>query len=368
MKTLGPSSGHRHRIGVIAGFLACVLLLAGCSGPSVERGQVAEDGTITLRFAHQFSTRHEITQKALEVWMKEVEERTDGKVKFEYFPAGQLIEANDVFPAIRSGVIDVGFFVPANAAGAELPLSDVTAVPGIGAEDSLNAMQEAYWELLTGILGESDYLPKNVRPLMGILAGKYQLIVADGPVRSLEDWRGLTVRSAGGASDFVVSNLAAAPVHLSSGEVYEALQRGTIDAGMNTLESIPAARYEEVIDAASLNAPFGAGPTVLAIRDEVWQNLPADVQQAMEEARVAALESLDYHYATNNAAALSELSSEIEFYEFTDEELVAMQPAMSEAQQQWVAQREGPGKPAREVLDAWVAALERLKDDSSAAG
>ncbi|MBV6759094.1 TRAP transporter substrate-binding protein DctP [Rhodococcus opacus] len=351
-------------IGLIAGLLACALTLTGCSSSSVERGQVGEDGTITLRFAHQFSTRHAITKNALEVWMKEVEDRTDGRVKFEYFPAGQLIEANDVFPAIRSGVIDVGFFVPANAAGAELPLSDVTAVPGFGAEDSLGAMQDAYWELLTGILGEKDYLPKKVRPLMGILAGKYQVIAADEPVRTLDDWRGLTVRSAGGASDFVLSNLAAASVHLASGEVYEALQRGTIDGGMNTLESIPAAGYEEVANSASTNAPFGAGPTVLSIRDEVWQNLPADVQQAMEEARVVALETLDAYYANENAADLEKLSSEMEFYELTDEELAAMGPAMKNAQDQWVAQRERPDKPAREVLDAWIAALGRLHAQS----
>ncbi|NGP06610.1 hypothetical protein G6038_14180 [Rhodococcus sp. 14C212] len=344
--------------GLLAAVLTSALLLSGCSS-AVQRGEVADDGTITLRFAHQFSTRHAITKNALEVWMDEVETRTAGRVKFEYFPAGQLIEANDVFSAIRSGVIDLGYFVPANAAGAELPLSDVPAVPGFGAEDSLESMQGAYWELLSGILGEKDYLPKNVRPVMGILAGKYQLLGAGESVRTREDWRGLTVRSAGGASDFVVKNLGAAPVHMSSGEVYEAMQRGTIDAGINTLESMPAAALDEVTRSASTNAPFGAGPTVLAIREEAWQNLPEDIRTAMAEAREVALATLAAFYADENTKNLESMSSDVEFYQLTSQELADLGPAMKQSQEEWVAQRERPGKPAREVLEAWADALER---------
>lgn len=351
-------------VGLFAALLTGVLLLAGCSS-AVQRGQVSDDGTITLRFAHQFSTRHAITKNALEVWMDEVETRTSGRVKFEYYPGGQFIEANDVFSAIRSGVIDLGYFVPANAAGAELPLSDVTAVPGFGAEDSLESMQGAYWELLSGILGENDYLPNNVRPVMGILAGKYQLLGTGEPVRTEEDWRGLTVRSAGGASDLVVKNLGAAPVHMSSGEVYEAMQRGTIDAGINTLESIPAAALDEVTRSASTNAPFGAGPTVLAIREETWQNLPEDVRIAMAEAQKVALATLTAFYADENAKNLEAMSSDINFYEFTPQELADLEPAMTEAQEEWVAQRERPGKPAREVLDAWAHALDERRQTAA---
>ncbi|WP_179300791.1 TRAP transporter substrate-binding protein [Rhodococcus sp. ACPA4] len=354
------SRTHRRGVGALAVLLTSLLLLTGCSFQSRQVANDA-DGTITIRFAHQFSSRHVITKNALEVWMTEVEKRTNGKVKFEYFPAGQFIEANDIFPAIRSGVIDVGYFVPANAAGAELPLSDVAAVPGFGADDTLEAMEDAYWELLSGILGEKDYLPKDVRPVMGILAGKYQVLSAGEPLRNPEDWKGLSVRSAGGVSDFAITNMGASSVHMNSGEVYEALQRGTIDAGINTLEAMPSYALNEVARSASTNAPFGAGPTVLVIREELWKELPADVQQAMNEARDVATANLTAVYAKENAAALEKLSSEVDFYELTPEELAQMEPRMLEAQRQWVAQRERPGKPAQEVLDAWQQALERSR-------
>lgn len=349
------SRKRRARLSVLIG-VALLLTSSACGLPKTDD---SPPGTVTLRFAHRFSTKHVIAKHALEVWMAEVEKRSNGRVKFEYYPGGQFVEANDVFPALRSGVIDASFFVPANAAGAELPLSDVAAVPGFGAHESLTTMQKAYWSLLSGVVGERDYLPQGVRPVMGILAGKYQVVARDSPMRSAAEWQGSAVRSAGGVSDYELSNLGASPVHMESGDVYEAMQRGTIDAGINTPEAMSSYSLNEVADSASTNAPFGAGPAVLALREDVWRQLPGDVRSAMNEARDVATASLQQAYATEIAATMEKFSSDVDFYEFPEQELARMQPAMRKAQQQWVEQREKPGKPAREVLTAWSQALQR---------
>lgn len=340
---------------------ASTFAFVACSTGS-NTGLRMQDGKIVLRFAHYLSTTHIIASSGLNVWMSEVEERTNGKVRFDYFPGGQLVDAVDTVSAVRTGAVDISFITVANSASAELPLTDVPGVPGIEtASMSKEKIWDAYWELLNGLLLEEDFKPQNLRPLMGILPGGYQ-VLSQEPLRNVDDWSGLTVRSAGGATDFTLEALGATPVHLSATDVYEALQRKTIDATINTLEGIPPYDFNEVVHSASTNAPFGAGGQVVMMNNSVWDKLPADVQQAMMEARVVASQSLVTAYEEKYGPELAELAEEMNFYELSPEELAQMQPEMLNAQRDWVAQREDFGKPGREALDAWIQALDERRE------
>jgi TRAP-type transport system periplasmic protein len=340
---------------------AGVLAAAGCGSTTRVGALRMHDGQIVLRFAHYLSTTHIVAANALNVWIDEVEKRSNGKVRIDYYPGGQLVDAVDTVSAVRTGAVDISFITVANSASAELPLSDVTAVPGIEtASLPKEAQWEAYWKILNGILLDADFRPQGLRPLMGILPGNYQ-VLSEAPIRNVDEWRGLTVRSAGGASDFTLHGLGAIPVHLSATDVYEALQRKTIEATINTLEGIPSYDFDEVAHAASTNAPFGGGAQVVMINDAVWQALPADVQEAMMQARVIASKSLAKAYDEKYGPLLKKIAEKMDFYELSPEELARMQPAMLNAQREWVSQRERFGKPGQAALDAWVDALDEQR-------
>lgn len=360
--TVGSGKDTRHDRNVtIAGSLASLLLLASCGTSGGDSDSATGGGeAVSLRFAHYLPTTHTISESAFDPWMEAVESKTD-EVAFEYYPAGQLVDANEIFPALKSGAIDVGFFVPANAAAAELPLADVAAVPGFPGE-SRSSLETAYNELLEGILYEEDFKAHNVRPLAGVIAGQYQLLSVDGPVRTEADWKGMTVRSAGGASDFLLDSLGGASVHMSAAEQFEAYQRGTVDAGINTLESITSYDFQDVISAATTNGPFGGGPAILVISDAAWEKLSPEAQEVLTSSVDEALQSLNEAYAAELDEVLGGVSSDVEFYELTDGELAALEPAIQATQDAWVAQREDEGKPGEEVLDAWAEALEKDND------
>jgi TRAP-type transport system periplasmic protein len=338
--------------------IAALMALTACGSNSVS-----DDGTITLRLAHYMPTTHQIATDGIEVWMEEVTKRTQGKVEFDYYPAGQLISAEEMFSAVRSGAVDIGAFVPANAAAADLPLSEVPTVPGFRAS-SAQVVQAAYWNLLKGPLGDGEWKEAGVRPLMGVVTGLYQFVMTDSPRRTLGDWRGRTVRSPGGVVDFLIQGLDAASVTIPGPEEYEALQRGTVDSAINTVESIPVYDFNEVLGAATLNAPIGASLVVMGINQNTWDSLPQDVQAAMQQASEIAQTAVAKRLARQRIDAVEETKGDLDYYELNSSTLDELQPILENVQRSWTGQRSDGG---REILDDWVAALAKAEVEAKAA-
>lgn len=323
---------------------------------------VDDDGTITLRLAHYMPTSHYLVENGIDVWMDEVTERTDGKVEFDYYPAGQLVSAEEMLSSIQSGVVHIGAFVPASVS-ADLPLTDVLTVPGY---DSTNYDQvyDAYWDLLSTTLYDNEWQDAGLRPTMSMITGAYQVLINGNPRHNARDWSGNTIRSVGGAMDFVVDEMDSAVVNIPGPEEYEGLQRGTMDSAANTLESVLPYRFDEVIRSATTNMQLGASLTVMATNEEAYDELPPEVRQAMDEATQVAMASAQRATEEQREKTIEATRDHVDFYDLTPEELAALDPALVRAQERWVAQRESNGDPGREVLDAWHAALDRAATTS----
>lgn len=347
------------RVRAVVAFISVLLLTAAC-GSAVK---AADDGTITLRLAHYMPNSHYLVKNGIEVWMKEVEERTDGQVKFDYYPAGQLVSAEEMLSSIQSGVVQIGAFVPASTASAELPLTDVLTVPGFPAS-STAVLYDAYWDVLKNTLYEEEWKQAGLRPIQSMPTGRYQFIIDGAPRRGLDDWSGHTIRSVGGVVDFVVQELGSASVNIPGPEEYEALQRGTIDSAVNTLESIVPYKFNEVIQSATTNMPIGASLTVVAINQEVFDQLPANVQRAMDEAGEVAMKSAAAATTAQLENGIEKTKDDVDYYEVTDQELSELQPALVRAQERWIAQREKNGDAGQLVVDAWSAALRKAESQA----
>lgn len=340
-----------------------VLVLATACGSGVN---VDSDGSITLRIAHYMPNSHYLVKNGIEVWMKEVEERTDGQVKFDYYPAGQLVSAEEMLSSVQSGVVHIGAFVPASSASAELPLTDVLTVPGFPAS-STAVVDDAYWDVLRNELYEDEWKEAGIRPVMSMVPGRYQFIINGAPRHELQDWSGHTIRSVGGVVDFVVGELGSASVNIPGPEEYEALQRGTIDSAVNTLESIVPYRFNEVIQSATTNVPIGASLVVMAANQEAFDQLPAHVQQAMEEASEVAMQSARVASTAQLTTGMERTRDDVDYYELTEQELAELQPALTRARDRWIAQREKNGDPGQRVVDAWQQALQRAEANAGTA-
>ncbi len=101
---------------------------------------------ITLRVADHYPAGSPAAAMTAKFFMDEVTKQTNGRVKFEYFPAEQLGKAKHMLALTLSGVTDIGFAAPAYVSD-KLPLGAVAELPGTFAEPCEGTM--APYQILT---------------------------------------------------------------------------------------------------------------------------------------------------------------------------------------------------------------------------
>src|SRR5512133_202814 len=88
---------------------------------------LAQDKFVTLRFSSFFTPSHELA-KITDQWCKEVEKRTNGRVKARHYPGGTMNSAPVMYDSVVQGVIDVGNHVLGYTMG-KFPLAEVLDYP-----------------------------------------------------------------------------------------------------------------------------------------------------------------------------------------------------------------------------------------------
>jgi tripartite ATP-independent transporter DctP family solute receptor len=247
---------------------------------------LAEAGT-TLRFGHT-DPPDGLRHRAVLMFADKVKEYTQGRYSVDVHHSGTLGSDPKLLEQVKLGAIDfavTGIAIYAN----QLPELGLLALPYLveGYEQGWHLYDTSPWvqEWFTNLQA------KNIRILSVFEAGFRQL-TANRPVRTPADVKGMKIRIA--KSEVYVwlwSALGANPTVMSLGEVYLALQQGTVDAQENPIPTIHVQKFYEVAKNISLTNHIYA-PIPLGITEKRWQSFsPAD-QAAVQK---AALEASAWH-------------------------------------------------------------------------
>jgi tripartite ATP-independent transporter DctP family solute receptor len=244
----------------------------------IQRTEAASP-EIILRFSGNLPVGHFITHSQ-ELYAKLVNEKTKGRVKIEVYPAGQLFNDKDLLKALPSGAVDMGEVFCPQWTGI-IPLWIFWDLP-------LYFRDRSHWHRAVdsevGELMKQEPLDKNAgfKVLYWMHYG-WACFASKMPLRTLEDFKGKRIRGVGEIILEGIRALGAAPVFLGGGEVYLALQRGTIDGANSGLSSFWERKYYEVTK--YITCPdYNHGMAVALINKKRWDSLPGDVQKAMLEA------------------------------------------------------------------------------------
>lgn len=281
---LGPKPKYLFWPLVIA-FLLLLAFLGGCGEKKPVKEQAGSTGEekqiITLRLASTLPIGHHQT-RSCDLFKKLVEERTEGRVKIEHYPAGQLYADKDLVDVLPQGGVEMANINYGMWSG---------LVPEFGILDMLgvyNSLEHAYRMQddpeVNKIIGKKLAEKGNAVILAwpGMEAGGPLFVK---PVKKLEDMKGLKVRAHTEYGTHWFKALGASPVLMSSAEVYQALQRRTIDGLISGGTSYIDRKYIEVA-----KYPIGNlfetyyGPFALVINKNVWDKLPKDIQEIMLQA------------------------------------------------------------------------------------
>ncbi|WP_198585923.1 TRAP transporter substrate-binding protein [Pararhizobium haloflavum] len=318
------------------------------------QGAKAQDA-VELSVVHGSPNGHVISAQGVDVWMACMEEAGVSDVTFRYYPAGQLSATPELLNSLNSGIADLAP-VPIGYVTDKMPLNGVSMLPGLGstATEIITAYSEAVKE---GPLAE-EFASNNIKPLWVMAFPPYQMVSMDGPIRSESDFQGKVIRSAGGSMNLAIQSLGASPAEIPVGDMYVALERGTADGTISALSSLKPFNVHELMGATSTNGAFGTFSNVFSIRTDRWEALSPETQQAMTECGAKTEESVAA-FMDEEAVQLAEEFAELgaEVYEFTEEEMGAINEKLAPVSEDWVSRLSDRGLPAEEVFADYSARL-----------
>ncbi len=265
----------------------------------------ATQPAITWRMASSFPKTLDAIYGSGENFVKRVAQLTGGKFTIRQFAAGEIVPGLQVMDAVQAGTVEMGHTPSYYYYGKDPTFAFDCAVPF-----GLTSRQQTAWfdqgggrELMRDFFkdyGIINFMAGNTGTQMG---GWYRK-----EIKTLADVKGLKIRIAGFAGR-VMERMGAVPQQIPAGDIYTALEKGTIDAaewvGPYDDEKLGLARV-----APHYYAPgwWEAGPQLsIYINIKEWEKLPKQYQAAIEVACYECHVTMQADYDAKNPAALARL-------------------------------------------------------------
>jgi len=308
----------------------------------------------TLVFADYMPPTHFISQNGHQEWIKRVQELTNNRVEISYYPSGQLASAQDIMDLVRNGGADIGNTAQGYVAG-KLPLTGVVSLPGL--TDKADVAGMAATELLASdLMLNSGFLENGIRPLYAYTSPPAE-IFTKVPIRTMDDLKGLKIRVPGGITENQLSALGATPISMAEGELYQAIQRGTIDGTFMVAPGVVGNKLYEVLSYGTV----GSGGSVILlftfISNNTWEKLPDDIKAAMNQATMEIAEKIGTITVEQLVRDTEELKKQgMEFIE-VDKNLFT--GAVQSVNDEWIQSMKEKGLPVEESVDLFVELLKK---------
>lgn len=249
-------------------------LLAGL-GLAVAHPATAQ--TIELKISHYVAPNHGWTTDFLRAWIDEVNRKSGNKVKAEIFAAGSAYGAAPrQYDQVVNGVVDIANGLRAIPAG-RFPKTSIIEMPFL--VNSADAATRTLWAMYPKYFAD-EY--KDVKVLVLHAHNGALIHTRSKPINTMEDLKGMRIRSPGGAVNEFLKALGGEPVGMPPTEIYENLQKGVIEGVATTWDLVNSAKLAEVTK-YHLDANLYVVAFYFVMNKQRYEGLPADVRKAIDE-------------------------------------------------------------------------------------
>jgi TRAP-type transport system periplasmic protein len=196
---------------------------------------------VTLKFHSFVSPLSNVWITMLKPWMEKVERESNGRIKFEGYPAMQLGGTPaQLYDQARDGIADITWTATGYTAG-RFPRSEVFELPFL--MNNTEATSKAYFEFISTMAPDEF---KDVHTLALQVHTPGVLHMANKLVKSPADLRGTKVRGPTRQITKLLTSLGATPVGMPLPQVPDALSKGTIDGAVIPWEIAPSVKVHEL--------------------------------------------------------------------------------------------------------------------------
>jgi TRAP-type C4-dicarboxylate transport system substrate-binding protein len=233
--------------------------------------------TVTIRYSSWLPTTHWLVGGSLVPYLEEIEKVTEGRVKVEILPKVVGTAASQ-FDVVRDGLADMSWIVAGYTPG-RFKLAEMGELPFNGDTAEISpAFHRAYMKNLA----RYDEF-RGVEVLAIYAASPGHVATRTRQVNTLEDFRGLKLRSASEVATTSLTLLGAVPILKSSTEAFEMLSTGAIDGSLMIPETVVGTNALDLLQHFTV-IPGGFFNTVhlMIINPDKWAEIAPEDQKAIQ--------------------------------------------------------------------------------------
>ncbi|MGD9727401.1 MAG: TRAP transporter substrate-binding protein [Nitrospiraceae bacterium] len=258
----------------LAGVSLAAPALIGVSGARAQ-------DSVTLKLHHYLGPSSNLHAKLYVPWAEHLHAESGGRLTIEIYPSMQLGGTPaQLYDQARQGVVDMVSIVPGYNPG-RFPLTEVIELPFVAAKRGIVNAQ-AFQEFADTHFGDAFADVK----LLSMWAHDGGVIHSNRPIRTMEDMKGMRLRSPSRLTGEALAALGATPIGLPLPQTPEALAQGTIDGAVIAWEPVPSLRLNELV---SNHTQIPGSPTLYVVslgfvmNKDSFNRLPDDLKTILEE-------------------------------------------------------------------------------------
>jgi len=346
---------------LLGGIVMVFVVLSGYS-----KSDAASSKPIRLVYS-DFRTGEAFTVKGMVVpWAKDIETKTNGRVKIEMYPNGTLGAAEDHYDMVVHGVCDIAGPMIEYTPG-RFPIFEINKLPMLfpSAEVAGAVLNEIAQKYCVGTE------LKDVKVLWVESTTPLQLQLKKRPVQTMEDLKNLKINCEGRIVAQTLKALGAVPVNMATPEIYSSLERGVIDGTVFGWEGTIAFKIQDVTKyRTECDLCVMAWPIIMNLAK--WNSLPADIQKVFEDlsgtkrARMAgaAFDATD-KYIKQAIMGIDAKVGNPKPTVLSDDERARWLETVKPIWYQWAKEKDAEGLHGTKVLEETIQLIERYASDRS---
>jgi TRAP-type C4-dicarboxylate transport system substrate-binding protein len=316
-----------------------LLLIAG----GIRRAVAQE---IKLKLSHFAPTAHNHHANVIVPWTEEVKKRTNGRVEITVFPGASLCKVTQQYDCAKSGIADLAWGVTGWTPG-RFPMTSVTELPFLVRTAAVSAQILAdLWEKYL----QQEY--HDVHVLYLHTPPAVHINMQSRPVRVLDDFKGLKIRTPTAIMSNLLESLGATPVGMPATEIYQNMSTKVIDGFTMPFEALPPFRLHEVTRYHTEVWISGSAVFAMFMNKAKYAALPAEVRQVLDEttSRRSYWKQVGESWDKAEVKARQVVGAKNEIYTLPAEERRRWRAAAQDVADKWAAELEAKGLPGKALL------------------
>ena len=311
----------------------------------------------------KFSTWHPPASREVKtVWkpmLEALKEKSDGRITYTLYAGGALGKGPEHYDIVAKGLSDMGYYTATWTPG-RFPLSDVLSLATWvdGKDLAVDIGNKMYEEALS-----KEFPGVKMIELNGCIQA---FLWTRKPVKTLADCKGLKIRAPGGHQTNYIKSLGAEPVFMPLGDVYLALETGTIDGLVTCPPLVLAFKLHEVAKYGVV-ATFGCVTEGVIMNQKSWNKTPDDLKPIIMEVCGNPFRTTGGLNRDVYKVMMNEIEGKgVTLYDLPAEEQQKWFKGFQGVTKKWVADLEAKGLPAKETVMKYKKATESFGASSVA--